>query len=78
MTLKNKMNKISAVNFEFIGLFKLCYLKRKNAFFIYRIKILSINDGISKIITQVLVIIINYVFSKLIVFKDEEDKNEED
>ena len=34
------------------------------------IEILSINDFISKIIIQILVIILNYLFSKLIVFKN--------
>lgn len=34
------------------------------------IDILSIGDFISKIVVQIIVIILNYVFSKLIVFKD--------
>lgn len=34
------------------------------------IDILAIGDLISKIVVQVIVIILNYVFSKLIVFKD--------
>ena len=34
------------------------------------IEILSLNDFISKIIIQILVIILNYLFSKLIVFKN--------
>ena len=44
--------------------------------FALMIKVLSINDGISKIVTQILIIIINYVFSKLIVFRNGEEKNE--
>lgn len=34
------------------------------------IDVLTIGDTISKIVVQVIVIILNYVFSKLIVFKD--------
>lgn len=34
------------------------------------IDILSIGDTVSKIVVQIIVIILNYVFSKLIVFKD--------
>lgn len=34
------------------------------------IDILSIGDLISKIVVQIIVIILNYIFSKLIVFKD--------
>lgn len=44
--------------------------------FALMIKRLGINDGISKIITQILVIIINYVFSKLIIFRNKEENNE--
>ena len=38
--------------------------------FALMVKVLNINDVISKIITQVMVIIVNYVFSKLIIFKN--------
>jgi putative flippase GtrA len=34
------------------------------------IDVLMISDLISKIVVQVIVIILNYIFSKLIVFKD--------
>ena len=34
------------------------------------IDVMTIGDDISKIIVQVIVIILNYIFSKLIVFKD--------
>ncbi|MEE1335147.1 GtrA family protein [Methanobrevibacter sp.] len=34
------------------------------------IDVLTIGDTISKIVVQVIVIILNYIFSKLIVFKD--------
>ena len=33
------------------------------------INVFKINDVIAKIVTQVLVIVLNYVFSKLIIFK---------
>jgi len=37
--------------------------------FALMVKVLGINDLISKIITQIMVIILNYIFSKFIVFK---------
>ncbi len=37
--------------------------------FAIMVKVLHINDIIAKIITQVMVVIVNYVFSKLLVFK---------
>lgn len=37
--------------------------------FAIMVKVLHINDIISKIITQVMVVIVNYIFSKLIIFK---------
>jgi len=37
--------------------------------FAVMVKILKINDIIAKIITQVMVVIVNYIFSKLIIFK---------
>ena len=39
--------------------------------FALMIKVLGINDIIAKLVTQVMVIIVNYLFSKLIVFKKE-------
>jgi putative flippase GtrA len=39
--------------------------------FAIMVKVLNINDIISKFITQVMVVIVNYVFSKLIIFKKE-------
>ncbi len=39
--------------------------------------VLKINDIISKIVTQIMVVIINYIFSKLIVFKKRNDPKEE-
>lgn len=37
--------------------------------FAVMVKIFKINDIISKIITQVMVVIVNYIFSKLVIFK---------
>jgi putative flippase GtrA len=37
--------------------------------FAVMVKILKINDIIAKIITQVMVVIVNYIFSKLVIFK---------
>ena len=42
--------------------------------FALMVKVLHINDIISKIVTQVMVVIVNYLFSKFIVFK-EKSKN---
>ena len=41
--------------------------------FALMIKVLGINDIIAKLVTQVMVIIVNYLFSKLIVFKKEKN-----
>lgn len=37
--------------------------------FAIMVKVLHINDIISKLVTQVMVVIVNYIFSKLIIFK---------
>ena len=37
--------------------------------FALMVKVLHINDIVSKIVTQVMVVIVNYIFSKLIIFK---------
>lgn len=37
--------------------------------FALMVKVLHINDIISKVVTQVMVVVLNYVFSKLIIFK---------
>lgn len=42
--------------------------------FSFMIKILLINDLIAKCITQVIVIVLNYVFSKLIIFRKKDKK----
>lgn len=42
--------------------------------FTIMIEIIGINDGIAKIITQVVVIVLNYILSKLITFRNKEEK----
>lgn len=42
--------------------------------FALMVKVLHINDVISKIVTQVLVIVVNYLFSKLLVFRKKDNK----
>lgn len=42
--------------------------------FALMVKVFNINDIISKFVTQVMVVIVNYVFSKLIVFKKNKTK----
>ena len=42
--------------------------------FAIMVKVLNINDVVSKIVTQVMVVIVNYVFSKFIVFKKIKNK----
>lgn len=37
--------------------------------FALMVKVFNINDIIAKIVTQVMVVIVNYIFSKLIIFK---------
>lgn len=39
--------------------------------FALMVKILKLNDIISKVITQVIVVVVNYVISKLVIFKKE-------
>lgn len=43
--------------------------------FSFMIKILFMNDLIAKCITQVVVIVLNYVFSKLIIFRKKDQKD---
>ena len=43
--------------------------------FAVMIRIMAINDVVSKIITQILVVILNYVFSKLIIFRNGNKRN---
>lgn len=42
--------------------------------FTIMIEMIGINDGIAKIITQVVVIVLNYILSKLITFRKKEEK----
>lgn len=37
--------------------------------FALMVKVFNINDIISKIVTQIMVVVVNYIFSKLIIFK---------
>lgn len=41
--------------------------------FAIMVKVLKINDMIAKVITQVMVVVMNYVLSKLIIFKKKEE-----
>ena len=42
--------------------------------FALMVKVFHINDIFSKIVTQVMVVIVNYIFSKLIIFKKPKNK----
>lgn len=42
--------------------------------FALMVKVLKINDIIAKIVTQVMVVIVNYIFSKLIIFRGKKDE----
>ena len=42
--------------------------------FALMVKVLHINDIVSKVVTQVMVVIMNYVFSKFIVFRKKKEK----
>ncbi len=42
--------------------------------FALMVKVLHINDVFSKIVTQVMVVIVNYIFSKFFIFKKQTDK----
>ena len=44
--------------------------------FAVMVKVFKINDIVAKIITQVMVVIVNYIFSKLVIFKKNKTKNE--
>lgn len=44
--------------------------------FALMVKVFNINDIFSKIVTQVMVVIVNYVFSKFIVFKNKQPSKE--
>lgn len=42
--------------------------------FAIMVKVLKINDIVAKIVTQVMVVVVNYVFSKLIVFRKSKER----
>ena len=42
--------------------------------FALMVKVLNINDIIAKIVTQIMVVILNYVLSKLVIFKKKSEK----
>ena len=42
--------------------------------FALMVKVLNINDIIAKFVTQVMVVIVNYIFSKLIIFRGKKDE----
>lgn len=42
--------------------------------FALMVKVLNINDVIAKIVTQIMVVILNYVLSKLVIFKKKSEK----
>ena len=42
--------------------------------FALMVKVLHINDIVSKIVTQVMVVIVNYILSKLVIFKKKKSK----
>lgn len=43
--------------------------------FALMVKVFHIDDMISKLVTQVMVVIVNYLFSKLLIFKKEKNNN---
>ena len=43
--------------------------------FALMVKVFGINDIVSKVVTQVMVVVMNYVFSKLIVFRKKKENN---
>ena len=45
--------------------------------FALMVKVLNINDVISKIVTQVMVVIVNYIFSKFLIFKNKDDNKKD-
>lgn len=81
-------NKIFVFESKTHGLYEL--IKEMTSFFLARIisgalcdvgtfaimvKVIHINDVISKLVTQVMVVIVNYIFSKLIIFKKEKKED---
>lgn len=71
---KDKTNNFKSLIVQFGKFFslRLVTLVLNSVMFIIMIDKLGINDIITKVIVSVIVIILNYVFSKLIVFKGKE------
>ena len=69
--------KVFVVQFaEFVSM-RLITLALNSVIFWLLIEKLSMNDLIIKAIVSVIVIVLNYIFSKLIIFKNKKDKNNE-
>ena len=66
-----KLQALAVQFFKFASL-RLVTLILNSAMFFVMIDVLQINDIITKVIVSVIVIILNYIFSKLIVFKKKE------
>jgi len=66
----NNVNKVKEM-FNFL-LSRIATLVIEFIFLYIFVSIIHIDDRISKIIVQVIIIILNYIFSKLFVFKDKE------
>ncbi|NLZ81101.1 MAG: GtrA family protein [Clostridiales bacterium] len=63
-----KLNTIAKEGLSFIGfriISGLCDL----AFMVFAVEIITMNDSIAKLVANVFVVIMNYVFSKLFIFK---------
>lgn len=76
---ESKKNSFNAILYEISSFFACRVFSGivETGLFALMIKKLMINDYISKIVTQIIVIILNYIFSKLIIFKKkEESKND--
>ena len=69
---KSKSQKVWREFFSFVGSRIITLLIDIFSMFIM-VTVLSINDKISKLIVQVIVVILNYIFSKLLVFKKKND-----
>lgn len=74
VVFKSRTNYIKDFLFEIVNFFKYRILSLLIDFFIMiiLIEIININDLIAKVIVQVVIIIVNYVFSKFLVFNQRE------
>ncbi|MBE6671043.1 MAG: GtrA family protein [Ruminococcaceae bacterium] len=73
---KNLKLKHLLTQFTKFASLRLVTLVLNSAMFFVMVDLCSINDLISKIVIAVIVIILNYIFSKLIVFKKAKQKEE--